>query len=123
MTAAEWTLLWQGLCQLAPARQAEVRQNIEALADIHCGPIICPLLDQTHGACLVYEYRPAICRMYGFYSSGMHNLWCDMLQKRYEAGAFDEVVLGNRAPVDRALQDQGGKTQTLLAWYRDTTDA
>ena len=59
--------------------------------------------------------------MYGFYSSGMHNLWCDMLQTRYEAGEYDEVVLGNHSPVDRALQYHGGKTQSLLAWHGDTT--
>jgi Fe-S-cluster containining protein len=117
LTAAEWTLLCEGLAQLTPTLQLQVGERIRALAQTPSGPLTCPLLDDTSGSCLVYDYRPAMCRMYGFYVSGMHNLWCDMLQEKYEAGAFDDVVLGNHCPIDRALQQHAGVTQSLPTWY------
>jgi hypothetical protein len=58
--------------------------------------------------------------MYGFYASGVDNLWCDMIQARYEAGAYDEIVLGNHSMVDRALQRYGGETQSLVQWFEGT---
>lgn len=122
LTAAEWNLLSNRLAQLNPALQQQVGERIHALAHHPCGPLTCPLLDDAHGTCLVYDARPAMCRMYGFYTSGMHNLWCDMLQEKYEAGAYDEVVLGNHHPVDRALQQHGGETRSLVAWYEAMTE-
>jgi Fe-S-cluster containining protein len=121
LTAAEWHLLCDALAQLNPVLQQQVGERITALAHKPSGPLTCPLLDDASGTCLVYEARPAICRMYGFYASGMHNLWCDMLQAKYESGAYDEVVLGNHHPVDRALQQDGGETRSLVAWYQAMT--
>ena len=120
VTAAEWAFIQQGLAELAPAVQKEVAARIQALAQGSQGPITCPLLDDATGACLVYAQRPAMCRMYGFYASGVDNLWCDMIQARYEAGAYDEVVLGNHSMVDRALQRSGGETQSLVMWFEGT---
>ncbi len=121
LTAAEWDRLRDGLDQLNPTLQQQIGERIKALAQVPSGALTCPLLDDANGLCLVYDYRPVMCRMYGFYASGMHNLWCDMLQARYQAGAYDEVVLGNHCPVDRALQQHGGETQSLVAWYEATT--
>lgn len=121
LTAAEWDLLRNGLAQLNLSLQQQVGERIHALAHHPSGPLTCPLLDDASGTCLVYEYRPAICRMYGFYAAGMHNLWCDMLQATYAAGAYDDVVLGNQQPVDRALQQHGGETQSIVSWYDTMT--
>lgn len=121
LTAVEWNLLGDGLAQLDPTLQQQVGERIHALARHSCGPLTCPLLDDASGTCLVYHFRPVMCRIYGFYASGMYNLWCDMLQAKYQAGAYDEVVLGNHAPVQRALQQHGGETRSLVAWYQATS--
>lgn len=118
LTAAEWNLLREGLNHLSASLQQQVGARIQALARAARGPLTCPLLDDANGSCMVYDYRPAMCRIYGFYVSGMHNLWCDMLQKKYESGAFDDVVLGNHAPIERALRQFGGVTQSLVDWYQ-----
>jgi Fe-S-cluster containining protein len=99
-----------------------VGERIHALAQLQSGPLTCPLLHDANGTCLVYDYRPAMCRMYGFYASGMHNLWCDMHQANYTSGAYDDVVLGNHHPVDRALQQHGGETRSLVDWYQSMSD-
>ena len=117
LTAAEWAYIQQGLAELDPVVQDEVAARIQALAQVAQGPITCPLLDDATGTCLVYAQRPAMCRMYGFYASGVDNLWCNMIQARYEAGAYDEVVLGNHSMIDRALQLYGGETQSLVLWF------
>lgn len=119
LTAAEWNLLCEGLIRLAPTLQQKVGERIRALGQqAPTGPLTCPLLDDASGACLVYDYRPAMCRMYGFYVSGMHNLWCNMLQEKYESGAFDDVVLGNHRPIERALQQHAGVSRSLVTWYQ-----
>ena len=67
LTAAEWALLKQGLMALPPDHLAAIRRKVAELARSPSRPIVCPMLDETDGACPVYAQRPVACRTYGFY--------------------------------------------------------
>jgi uncharacterized protein len=118
MTAAEWQVLHAGFVQLSPTTQHEVARRIQALADWQEGPVTCPFLDETHGTCRVYEHRPAACRMYGFYVSRTDHWWCADIQKLYEAGVCDGVILGNQGAIERALHQQCDEVKSLVAWFK-----
>jgi Fe-S-cluster containining protein len=87
------------------------------LADWQDGPVACPFLDATHGTCLVYDHRPAACRMYGFYVSRTDHWWCADIQALYEAGIGDGVILGNYGAIERSLHQQCGEIKSLLEWF------
>src|SRR5512132_3920616 len=55
-TAPEWQDLRAGIEQLAPPVQAEIDRRIRAMPV--SGRLVCPLLDEAEGACLVYDRRP-----------------------------------------------------------------
>jgi len=109
-----------GFLHLSPVTQHEVARRIRALAHWQGGPVTCPFLDDTHGTCLIYAYRPAACRMYGFYVSRTDNWWCTDIQALYEAGVCDGVVLGNQSAIERALHQQCGEVQSLVEWFVQT---
>lgn len=117
MTADEWQGVYQGFVQLSPTTQQEVTRRIRALADWQDGSVTCPFLDTTHGTCMIYDYRPAACRMYGFYVSRTDHWWCADIQALYEAGACEGVILGNQGAIERALHQQCGEVQSLVEWF------
>ncbi len=117
LTASEWELLIQGIIDLDQATQAQIAQRIHALATQVPGEIICPLLNETDGACRVYLQRPATCRMHGFYQSRDANWWCNLIQSRYESGEFDDIIFGNQSALNRELHHQFGETKSLLDWF------
>ena len=117
MTATEWHVLHQGFLQLSPITQQEVAKRIGALAHWQDGPVTCPFLDETHGTCLVYAHRPAVCRMYGFYVSRTDHWWCADIQTLYEAGDCDGVILGNQKAIEQALHQQCGEVKSLAEWF------
>ena len=94
MTASEWHVIQQGFAQLPPETQHEVARRVQALAHWHGEPVICPFLDATQGACLIYAHRPAACRMYGFYVSRTAHWWCSDIQALYDTGAVMALSWG-----------------------------
>jgi Fe-S-cluster containining protein len=117
LKAAEWHVVRQGFTQLPPQIQHAVARRIQALAHWHGEPVTCPFLDEAHGACLVYAYRPAACHMYGFYVSRTAHWWCSDIQALYDAGDCDGLILGNYGAIERALHDQCGEVKSLLEWF------
>lgn len=118
MTAAEWAAVQHGLAQLETPVQAEIAERIWALSHAVSGPVTCPLLDDVTGTCRVYAYRPAACRMYGFYVSREGNQWCDMIQSLHEAGMGDGVALGNEQAIQRELHERFGAPQSIVTWFK-----
>jgi len=115
-TAKEWDLLQQGLVALPPERLQKVGLEIAVLADQVSRPIVCPMLDQVHGACLVYAYRPVACRTYGFYVQRDQGLYCKDIESRVADGALTEVVWGNHDVIDHRLCDLG-ESRELPEWF------
>lgn len=131
LVRAEWELLREGLDLLAPDVRAEVDGRIEALAVLEGQGalprhVVCPMLDETEGACRVYAHRPGACRTYGFYVERGIGLHCDLITEAVAArprvrGEEDEarVVWGNAEGVDYALArlcDEASEASLLTVW-------
>ncbi len=118
LTAAEWDLLRAGLAVLAPQPRREIRRNLAALVGQRSRPVVCPLLDRTSNACLVYAQRPVACRTYGFYLQRHLGLYCHDLEARVTGGALADVVWGNHAAIDRQLAGLG-EPRALTEWFEE----
>jgi Fe-S-cluster containining protein len=116
LTGAEWDLLQNGLAGLAPEQLQEVGQYIDALAEQTIRPIVCPLLDRSAGACLVYAHRPVACRTYGFYVQRDQVLYCKDIETLVAGGDWSGVVWGNQDAIDRRLCGLGN-THDLAEWF------
>lgn len=116
ITAAEWDLLQEGLAALPPERLRKISQAVAALAGQVSRPIVCPMLDQANGACLVYAQRPVACRTFGFYVQRDVGLYCKDIESRVTNGALAEVVWGNHDIIDRRLCELG-EARDLTEWF------
>jgi len=116
LTAEEWDWLRKVLTSLPPEQLREIGQDIAALAEQPTRPIVCPLLDRSAGACMVYDHRPAACRTYGFYVQRDLGLYCKDIESRVADGAWAGVVWGNQDAVDRRLCGLGD-SRDLTEWF------
>ncbi len=118
LTPAEWALLEKGLSTLSPATRQEIRKNVAMLATQLPRFIVCPMLDNKAGTCMVYAYRPIACRTYGFYVQRDKGLYCHDIESRVEQGELNSVVWGNHDVIDRCL-DKFGQKRNLVEWFDD----
>lgn len=119
LTAAEWDLLRAGLQALAAEQLAEISRKMAAttaLSGQPPRPVVCPLLDQSTGACPVYAQRPVACRTYGFYVQRDQGLYCHDIESRVGDGALDDVLWGNHDAIDRQLAGLG-ESRALSEWF------
>ncbi len=116
LTAVEWDWLRVGLAAMSPERLREIGQSIAALAEQPSRPIVCPLLDQSAGACQVYAHRPVACRTYGFYVQRDQGLYCKDIESGVSGGIWAAVVWGNQDVIDRRLCGLGD-TRDLTEWF------
>ena len=116
LTAGEWALLGQGLAALAPEHLAEISRKMATLAEQPPRPVVCPLLDESTGACPVYAQRPVACRSYGFYVQRDLGLYCHDIEKLVAEGALADVVWGNHDAIDQQLGTLGEK-RPLTEWF------
>lgn len=122
LTAAEWDWLREGLAALPPERLLAIGQDIAALAGQATRPIVCPLLDRSAQACLVYAHRPVACRTYGFYVQRELGLYCKEIEARVATGDWVQVVWGNHDAIDRRLSGLGDTrelTEWFMSWQKD----
>ena len=116
LTAEEWDLLRAGLAALPPERLREIGRDVAALAEQASRPIVCPMLDQSAGACRVYAHRPVACRTYGYYVKRDQGLYCTDIEARVAYGDWAGVVWGNHDTIDRRL-DGLGDSRDLTEWF------
>ncbi len=116
ITEAEWERLGDGLAALPQQLLREIGQNIATMDEQPPRHIVCPFLDQSAGACLVYAHRPVACRTYGFYVQRDKGLYCKEIESRVAEGDWAEVIWGNQDAVDHRLSGLGG-TRTLTEWF------
>ncbi|ATE59789.1 YkgJ family cysteine cluster protein [Thauera sinica] len=116
LTADEWALLQQGLAALAPQRLGDIRRKVAELGRAPSRPVVCPLLDEKEGACLVYAQRPVACRTYGFYVQRELGLYCGDIEARAAAGELAGVTWGNHDAIDRRLATLG-ESRPLTEWF------
>jgi Fe-S-cluster containining protein len=116
LTPVEWALLRHGLVLLPASRLEQIRQQVARVAEQRSGPFVCPLLDQTSGACPVYAQRPVACRTYGFYVQRDKGLYCQEIAALEERDGLREVVWGNHEAVEQQLR-QGGEPLPVHEWF------
>lgn len=119
LTRAEWDLLREGLAVLAASQLDEIAGKIRVMTDTVGRPLVCPLLDETTGACPVYAHRPVACRSYGFYVDRGLGLYCRDIEALVTAGKLDDVVWGNHEVIERRLTTlEPGRplTEWFVAW-------
>jgi Fe-S-cluster containining protein len=75
-------LLRDGLAALPSEQLLDIGLGIAALAEQTSRPVICPMLNQSLGACRVYAHRPVACRTYGFYVQRDKGLSCQEIESR-----------------------------------------
>jgi uncharacterized protein len=104
VSGEEWRLLEAAIAELPPELGEEVRRRIRASAG-QLRPVVCPLLDEASGACLVYAARPVACRSYGFYAERDQVLGC----ARIEAISHEriDIVWGNHQSIEQRLAALG----------------
>lgn len=116
LSEAEWNLLQEGLQRLPQAYLRQIRRDISVLASQQLRPIVCPLLDQPSGACIVYPERPVACRTYGFYVQRELGLYCPDIESRVAGGDLTDVVWGNHDAIEHRLGALG-ETLALTVWF------
>jgi Fe-S-cluster containining protein len=115
LTKAEWDLLSEGLADLAPEILREIIKDIAALTEHSTRPLICPMLDQSNGACQIYAFRPVACRTYGFFVQRDKGLYCQVIEAGEARGDWVGVMWGNHDAIDRRLSDLG-EIRELTEW-------
>lgn len=121
LTAAEWDCLREGLAELSSAQLKAITRDIMELQQHPASPLVCPLLDQSTGACLVYTRRPLACRTYGFYVQRGLGLYCKEIEARVARGEWATVVWGNQDALDRRLSGCG-TARDLTEWFLEPAD-
>jgi Fe-S-cluster containining protein len=116
LTSLEWDLLQDGLAKLSTEQLKNISQNVAALANLSARPIVCPMLDQSVGACLVYDHRPVACRTYGFYVQRAKGLYCNEIKLQVDDRVLKKIVWGNQDAIDRRLSNLG-ESRVLHEWF------
>lgn len=117
LTDAEWRFLRAGLEKLSAAVLREIHHKVASLASPSVRPVVCPLLDESTGACPVYAQRPVACRTYGFYVQRDKGLYCPDIETRVAEGDWADVVWGNHDAIDGQLAGLG-ETRSLTECFK-----
>jgi uncharacterized protein len=116
LTAAEWGLLQEGLAALPQEYLRTIGERMTGITGQPSRPVICPLLDQSSGACPVYAQRPVACRTYGFYVQRELGLYCHDIESRVADATLADVVWGNHDAIDHRLAGLG-ELRALTEWF------
>ena len=106
ITRDEWEPIAAALSAMPQAVAESLHERILASAD-SVRPVVCPLLDTSAGACMIYEARPVACRTYGFYADRHQVLGCRRIEARAEGRP--EIVWGNHAAIEDRLRALGAE--------------
>lgn len=124
ISRAEWDVLREGLDLLSAEARAIVDAKMATMATlaerpIEGGKVVCPMLDEDEGACLVYAHRPAACRTYGYYVRRGDGLHCGLVAEAvnaHEAHDGEPITWGNQESVEEALVRLSGEARSLIEW-------
>jgi Fe-S-cluster containining protein len=116
VTADEWNAVAAELDRMPSAAAEAARSRIRQSAGAQ-RPVVCPLLDATSGACLVYSVRPVACRTYGFYVEREKVLGCSRIVELAER--HPDVIWGNHLAIESELEALGNPLP-LSEWLCQT---
>ncbi len=111
VTHDEWLLIESALNRELRARIRDSAQQVR--------PVVCPLLDEDSGACLIYKVRPVACRSYGFYAERDKVLGCHRIETLAQEAS--DVIWGNHEPLEDRL-DRLGPALELFEWLATASE-
>ena len=117
-SAEEWKLLQDGLATLSQEQLQKIEENIAASTGQPGTNFVCPLLDRSAGACMVYSFRPVVCRTYGFYVRRGKGVYCNKIESCVDEGFLAGVIWGNHDAIDQRLNSLG-ETRELSDWFAE----
>jgi uncharacterized protein len=119
VTEPEWTRIADGIDALPEQVRLGVLRRVHE-EEGREGPrrnVVCPMLDEVEGACLVYEARPVACRTYGFYTERDASLACSIVMSAVaDHEARDEAMMwGNGEAIAQDLAAFGERA-SIATW-------
>jgi Fe-S-cluster containining protein len=112
VTEPEWRAIADAIQNLPEQTANVIRQRIRDSTHLY-RPIVCPMLDTSSGACLIYDARPVACRSYGFYVERADVLGCSRIEAIADSNA--PVVWGNHVALNERLSAMGSASE-LHVW-------
>lgn len=112
VTRGEWERIAAHLEGLEPGTADPIRERIRKSATAS-RPVVCPMLDEHSGTCLVYEARPIACRSYGFYVERESVLGCHRIESIAQQSSG--IIWGNGVALEHKLQSLGTSAE-LHQW-------
>ncbi len=116
LTRTEWDLLQTGLSNLSSEILNEITQMVAELSTQLSQLLACPMLDKLQGIYKVYDYRPIVCRTYGYYVRHDKGFYCTNILEQVSSGKLDEVVWKNQNIIDRQFSSFGD-AKNLTEWF------
>ena len=113
LSSEEWVRVDEAVAKLAVPTRAEIEMKINALllqiAEEAVGShVVCPYLNESEGACHIYEARPVACRTYGFFVARDHDQYCQLIETEVASRPDQAIVWGNAAGVRREIEQISG---------------
>lgn len=109
LTSCEWERIDAAVVALPSPIRAEVEQKIKTLlaqiaSDTVGSRVVCPFLDDSQGACRIYEARPIACRTYGFFVSRGGDDYCQIVEAEVASQGDRDIVWGNANAIDEEMK-------------------
>jgi uncharacterized protein len=113
VTGAEWREVERAIDALPQEVAVAARRRIRERAGM-ARPVVCPLLEESAGVCLVYGARPVACRAYGYYVERGRVLGCEQIEA-LAAEQSEAVVWGNQEALE-GKTDELGRAAPFSVW-------
>jgi Fe-S-cluster containining protein len=121
LTRAEWLRVDAAVEALEPVACAQVHVRLAALlgqiARGASGPVVCPYLDESEGACRIYGARPLACRTYGFYASREGAETCVIIDRELSERGAPGAVWGNAEALAEDVERALGPAIPFAEWH------
>lgn len=118
LTRAERERVDEAVQGLEPSVRADVEARVAALrarlVAREQGPVVCPYLDESEGACRIYEARPLACRTYGFFVDRDAPEVCEIIDRDLAARGERGIVWGNAASLAAEVRAGLGERLSFL---------
>lgn len=126
LSRLEWMRVDEAVAALNISVRSEIKKKINLLLmqiasnnmPIH---IVCPYLDENSGSCLIYDARPIICRIYGYFVARDGDFYCKFIETEVSSRGDSNVVWGNAEAIYNTLNQISGEPIPFEVHYSQAT--
>ncbi|MBD1913984.1 MULTISPECIES: YkgJ family cysteine cluster protein [unclassified Leptolyngbya] len=114
LSAVEWERVDAAVALLSTTEQMVVKQRIEHLLEqiadgTLSSAVVCPFLNESEGACRIYDSRPIACRTYGFFVARSHDQYCKQIEGEVSDRPDDLIIWGNADAISNDIKRISGE--------------